>query len=235
MTASPELPSVSPIEWAVSRAPVGYEAALQEMEARAAAIAEGRAVELVWLIEHPPIYTAGTSARSEHLLSTGGLPVFQTGRGGQLTYHGPGQRIAYVMLDVRRRANGDVRQFVAGLERWIMDALWRLGLDTHVRQGRVGIWVARPDKGEDREDKIAAIGIRVKRWVSFHGVSLNVDCDLAPFEGIVPCGIADQGVTSLRELGLSTRMAELDLALRLAFVPLFGATIDAAAPVPRWV
>jgi lipoyl(octanoyl) transferase len=221
-----DLPS---IEWTISDRPVDYAAAVRVMEARAATIADGRAPELVWLLEHPPLYTAGTSARPEHLLDPHRLPVHRSGRGGQFTYHGPGQRVAYVMLDLRRRGC-DVRAFVARLERWIIATLDRFNVRGEVRQGRVGVWVRRPEKGDGAEDKIAAIGIRVRRWVSFHGVSLNVEPDLAHFAGIVPCGITGHGVTSLADLGLPVSMAEVDMALRAAFEAEFGATRRVAEP-----
>src|SRR5271169_2908985 len=203
-----------PVAWRVTRAPVAYEEALAVMDARAAAIAAGTADELVWLIEHPPLYTAGTSARPEDLLDQR-FPVFTAGRGGQLTYHGPGQRVAYVMLDLRRRG-ADVRRFVANLEEWLIRTLAAFDVTGERREDRVGVWVRRPDRGEGREDKIAAIGIRVRRWVSLHGISLNVDPDLSHFDGIVPCGVADPryGVTSLRELGCAATMHEVDEALQ---------------------
>ena len=192
------------------------------MEARVAAIAAGSSAELVWLIEHPPLYTAGTSARADDLLAPH-LPVFATGRGGGLTYHGPGQRVAYVMLDLRRRGC-DVRRFVADLEEWLIRTLKILGVDGERREERVGVWVRRPDKGEGREDKIAAIGVRVKRWISLHGVSLNVDPELAHFDGIVPCGVTDRryGVTSLADLGRRASLADVDGALHRAFEAVFG-------------
>lgn len=207
------------IEWLTSEAPVPYPEALVFMEARAAAIAEGRACQAIWLLEHPPLYTAGTSARPDDLLEPGRFPVFAAGRGGQYTYHGPGQRIGYVMLDVRARG-GDIRRFVHDLEAWLIAALARLGVTGERRAGRVGIWVADPATG--REDKIAALGLRVRRGVSFHGVSLNVDPDLSHFAGIVPCGIAAHGVTSLARLGRPATMAEVDAALRSSFAEVFG-------------
>ena len=222
-------PRIGVIEWAISDGAVDYAAAVRFMETRAAAIAEGAAAELVWLLEHPPLYTAGTSARPEHLLDPERLPVHRSGRGGQFTYHGPGQRVAYVMLDLRRRGC-DVRAFVARLERWVIATLDRFNVRGEVRQGRVGVWVRRPEKGEGAEDKIAAIGIRVRRWVSFHGIALNVEPDLAHFAGIVPCGIADHGVTSLADLGLAISMAEVDMALRAAFEAEFGPTRRVAEP-----
>jgi len=194
------------------------------MEARVAAIADGRAGELVWLLEHPPLYTAGTSARPQDLLAPR-FPVHQTGRGGQFTYHGPGQRVAYAMLDLRTRGQ-DLRAYVAALEDWVIDALDHFNVRGERRDDRVGVWVRRPDKGPGAEDKIAAIGIRVRRWVAFHGISLNVDPDLEHFGGIVPCGIADgrYGVTSLVDLGLPVTLADTDLALRAAFESVLGPT-----------
>jgi lipoyl(octanoyl) transferase len=216
-----------PVEWEVSDGLVDYAAALGRMEERAAAIAEGRAAELVWLLEHPPLYTAGTSARDADLIDPDRLPVFRTGRGGQFTYHGPGQRVAYVMLDLNRRVP-DLRRFVAALEAWLIGTLDRFNVRGERREDRVGVWVRRPDRGEGVEDKIAAIGIRVRRWVTFHGISLNVEPDLAHFGGIVPCGVAAHGVTSLVDLGLPVGMADADVALRSAFEEVFGPT----RPVP---
>lgn len=207
------------IEWLTSEAPVPYPEALAFMEARAAAIAEGTARQAVWLLEHPPLYTAGTSARPDDLLEPGRFPVFAAGRGGQYTYHGPGQRIGYVMLDVKARG-GDIRRFVHDLEAWLIAALARFGVTGERRAGRVGIWVADPATGA--EDKIAALGLRVRRGVSFHGVSLNVDPDLSHFAGIVPCGIAAHGVTSLALLGRPASMAEVDAALKASFAEIFG-------------
>jgi len=211
-------------EWRVDDAPVPYQKALALMEGRAAAIADGTESELIWLIEHPPLYTAGTSAKPADLI-TERFPVHAAGRGGQFTYHGPGQRVAYVMLDLKRRGP-DIRRFVATLEEWIIRSLAALGITGERRDDRIGVWVRRPDKGAAHEDKIAAIGIRVKRWVSLHGIALNVDCDLTHFSGIVPCGVADAryGVTSLRDLGVPATMAEVDAVLRREFEPLFGAT-----------
>ncbi len=205
------------------------------MEARAAAIAAGTAPELVWLLEHPPLYTAGTSSRAADLVAPGRFPVHVAGRGGQYTYHGPGQRVAYVMLHVGRRT-GDVRAFVGALERWIIAALADLGVAGAVREGRVGVWVQRPERGRTAdgapvEDKIAAIGIRVRRWVSFHGLSLNVAPDLEHFSGIVPCGIREHGVTSLADLGRPADMAVADRALRAAFEREMGPTRDATDPL----
>jgi lipoyl(octanoyl) transferase len=214
-------PSMPPA-WRVETVPVHYEDALAFMEARAAAIASGDDDELVWLIEHPALYTAGTSARPEHLVAPR-FPVFAAGRGGQFTYHGPGQRVAYVMLDLKRRG-GDVRRFVADLEEWLIRTMAAFNIRGERREKRIGVWVRRPDKGEGCEDKIAAIGIRVKRWVSLHGISLNVDPDLGHFGGIVPCGIDEPrfGVTSFVDLGHVVNMPEVDMALRVAFEPVFG-------------
>ncbi len=211
-----------PVEWLVTNATVDYPAALAVMDARVAAIAAGTAAELVWLLEHPPLYTSGTSAKSEDLLAPDRFPVYAAGRGGQFTYHGPGQRIAYVMLDVRRRT-GDVRRFVASLEAWVIATLAAFGVRGETRPGRVGVWVARPEKGLGAEEKIAAIGIRLRRWISLHGISLNVEPDLEHFSGIVPCGIAEHGVTSLVDLGHPVTMPEVDMALMAAFEAEFGA------------
>jgi lipoyl(octanoyl) transferase len=209
------------VEWIVSEAPVAYPDALRLMEARAEAVARGEAAEAVWLLEHPPLYTAGTSARPKDLQDPSRFPVFEARRGGQYTYHGPGQRVAYAMLDVGRRGR-DVRRFVHDLEGWIIDALAEFGLKGERRDGRVGIWVARPDKaplpdGTPREDKVAAIGVRLRHWVSFHGLAINVEPDLGHFDGIVPCGIRGHGVTSLVDLGLPVTMADLDAALVRTF------------------
>ena len=223
------------MEWAIAEGLVGYEAAVAEMEARAAAIAEGRAAERVWLVEHPPLYTAGTSAQDRDLVEPDRFPVFRSGRGGQFTYHGPGQRVAYVMLDLNRR-RPDVRVFVAALEAWLIRTLASFNIRGERREDRVGVWVRRPEKGEGVEgdapceggapceDKIAAIGIRVRRWVTFHGISLNVEPDLSHFSGIVPCGVTRHGVTSLVDLGLPVTMEDADLALRAAFEEVFGPT-----------
>jgi len=218
------------VEWAVSRHPVDYLAAVRVMEARVERIASGDAPELVWLLEHPPIYTAGTSARASDLLEPDRFPVYQTGRGGKLTYHGPGQRVIYLMLDVRRRA-GDVHAFVAALEDWIVATLAELGVDGETRPGRVGIWVRRPDKGAGVEEKIAALGLRVRKWVSLHGISLNVHPDIEHYAGIVPCGIAEHGVTSLAELGAPTLMEVVDNVLRAQFEQRFGPTRAASEPL----
>ena len=212
------------IEWRISEGLLPYDHALAVMEARAAAIAAQEADELAWLVEHPPLYTAGTSAKPDELLQAR-FPVHVAGRGGQFTYHGPGQRVVYVMLDLRRRGP-DVRRFVANLEEWLIRALWRFNIRGERREDRVGVWVRRPDKGEGYEDKIAAIGIRLKRWVSLHGIAINVDCDLSHFQGIVPCGVAADryGVTSLHDLGQLAGLAETDVVLRGEFESLFGAT-----------
>ncbi|SFO85073.1 lipoyl(octanoyl) transferase [Tranquillimonas alkanivorans] len=213
------------VEWIVSEAPVPYEQALERMEAIAKGIRAGTAPETIWLLEHPPLYTAGTSARREDLTDPGRFPVHETRRGGQYTYHGPGQRVAYVMLDVAARGR-DVRKFVHDMERWVIAALDRFNVTGEIREGRVGVWVARPDKppmpdGNPREDKIAAIGVRLRRWVSFHGLAINVEPDLSHFDGIVPCGIREHGVTSLVDLGLPVTMSDLDVALRQTFDEIF--------------
>jgi lipoyl(octanoyl) transferase len=212
-------------EWVVSDGEVPYPLALEAMKARAAAIADGRAPEAVWLLEHPPLYTAGTSATADDLLVPDRFPVYEAGRGGQYTYHGPGQRVAYVMLDLRQRGR-DVRCLVQGLEGWIIDTLAAFNIEADRREGRIGVWVSRPDKGPGREDKIAAIGVRVSRWVSFHGIAINVAPDLSHFGGIVPCGISDQGVTSFEDLRRVVSMPEVDMALRAAFEHRFGRTAD---------
>jgi len=221
-----------PVAWRVSDGLVPYDTALAVMEARAAAIAEGRAAELVWLLEHPPLYTAGTSAKPGDLVEAR-FPVHAVGRGGQFTYHGPGQRVAYVMLDLKRRAP-DVRRFVATLEQWLIRTLDRLNVRGERREDRVGVWVKRPERGAGHEDKIAAIGIRLKRWVSLHGISLNVDPELSHFSGIVPCGVADPrfGVTSLVDLGQLVSLPEVDILLRQEFEELFGATAGEATASP---
>jgi lipoyl(octanoyl) transferase len=211
------------VGWATSPGQVEYETAVAAMEARAAAIAAGEAGELVWLLEHPPLYTAGVSAKDADLLDPGRFPVFRSGRGGQFTYHGPGQRVAYIMLDLRRRGR-DVTRFVADLEHWLIAALARFNVKGEVRPGRVGVWVARQGPGWAREDKIAAIGVRLRRWVSYHGVALNIVPDLSHFAGIVPCGLAGHGVTSLKDLGRDCSLQEVDAALRQAFEATFGMT-----------
>ena len=220
----------APIGWAVSPKFVDYPAALAAMEARAAAIAEGTGQELVWLLEHPSLYTAGVTAKESDLLEPGRFPVYRTDRGGQFTYHGPGQRVAYVMLDLKKRGR-DVRAYVQDLEGWMIAALDRFNVAGEVREGRVGVWVQRKTPDETREDKIAAIGVRVKRWATFHGVSLNVEPDLSHFSGIVPCGIRAHGVTSLVDLGLPVTMADADRALQDAFEEVFGPTRPAAPPL----
>ena len=213
-----------PVEWRISEGLTPYETALAVMDERAAAIAEAREPELVWLLEHAPLYTAGTSAQAQDLVEAR-FPVHQTGRGGQFTYHGPGQRVSYLMLDLKRRAP-DVRRYVATLEEWLIRTLAAFNVRGERREDRIGVWIARPDAGTGREDKIAAIGIRLKRWVSLHGIALNVDPDLAQFSGIVPCGVADSryGVTSLVDLGHTVSMPEVDMALRQEFEGLFGET-----------
>jgi lipoyl(octanoyl) transferase len=205
------------VEWRISEALVDYPAAVAAMEARAAAIRAGEAPELCWLLEHPPLYTAGTSARAQDLLLPDRLPVYRTGRGGQYTYHGPGQRITYLMLDLQRRGP-DVRAYIWRLEEWLIRTLARFGVQGERRAGRVGIWVVGPGGAEA---KIAALGVRVRRWVTYHGVAINLDPDLAHFRGIVPCGISGFGVTSLADLGLATSMAELDAALQATFAEAF--------------
>lgn len=224
------------VEWRVSDALVPYPEALAQMEARVAAIRAGTAPELVWLLEHPPLYTAGTSARREDLLAPDRFPVFEARRGGEYTYHGPGQRVAYAMLDVAARG-GDVRRFVCDLEAWTIRALAAFNVKGERRTGRVGVWVVRPDKapapdGSPAEDKIAAVGLRLRRWVSFHGIAINREPDLEHFSGIVPCGIRGHGVTSLADLGLTVTGPELDMALRDAFEAVFGPTVDAPAAAP---
>jgi lipoyl(octanoyl) transferase len=223
---SDDFAAMSKPDWLVSDTPVPYAEALATMETRVADIRAGRARELVWLLEHPPLYTAGTSSRTADLLQPTRFPVHVAGRGGQYTYHGPGQRVAYVMLDLRGRRQ-DVRRFVADLEEWTIRTLARFGLTAERRHGRVGVWVVRPDRprlanGSPREDKIAAIGVRIRHWVSFHGISINVEPDLSHYDGIVPCGIADHGVTSLVDLGLPVTLADLDVALAETFEDVFG-------------
>ena len=214
--------SLDIVEWRVEDTIVDYSTAVAAMEARAEAIRAGTAPEMVWLLEHPPLYTAGTSAEPADLLDPGRFPVHRTGRGGEYTYHGPGQRVAYVLLDLKRRRE-DVRAYVTALEEWLIRALDHLGVEGERREGRVGIWVRRTDRNEPRrEDKIAAIGVRVRRWVTFHGVSLNVEPELDHFSGIVPCGIAQHGVTSLVDLGHPVTLGDTDAALRSAFDEVFG-------------
>ena len=222
-----------PVRWRISDGLVPYEEAVAEMEREVAAIADGRADELVWLLEHPPLYTAGTSADTADLIEPDRFPVFSTGRGGEYTYHGPGQRVAYVMLDLKRRRQ-DVRAYVAALEELVIRTLGMMNVRGERREDRVGVWVRRPGKpllpdGSMAEDKVAALGIRLRRWVSFHGLSLNVDPDLTHFTGIVPCGISAYGVTSLVDLGLPVMMADVDMRLREAFEEIFGATASDSA------
>jgi len=220
-------PDGVPVEWVISERQVPYPEALEMMRARAAAVADGTAPEQVWLLEHPPLYTAGTSATADDLLAPNRFPVYDAGRGGQYTYHGPGQRVVYFMLDLRQRGR-DVRCLVQGLEGLIIDTLEAFNIKGERRDGRIGVWVQRPDKGFGREDKIAAIGVRVSRWVTFHGIAINVMPNLDHFGGIVPCGISDQGVTSFEDLGQLVSMEEVDSALRAAFERRFGPTADTA-------
>jgi lipoyl(octanoyl) transferase len=222
LSAFSRAPDAAAVEWLISDQAIPYPQAMEVMEARVADIAAGHAPELVWLLEHPSLYTSGTSGKTADLLDPR-FPVFDSGRGGQLTYHGPGQRVAYVMLDLKRR-RPDVRAYVAGLEQWIIRTLAAFNVRGERREDRVGVWVARPDKGNGFEDKIAAIGVRLRRWVSFHGISINVDPDLTHFSGIVPCGVTDPryGVTSLADLGLTATSADVDIALRQAFEEVFG-------------
>lgn len=224
-------PGSAPVEWRVEVGLTGYAEALAFMEARAAAIREGSAGELVWLVEHPPLFTAGTSAKATDLIQPDRFPVHQAGRGGEYTYHGPGQRVAYVMLDLKRRRE-DVRVFVGALEEWIIRTLARFNVRGERREDRVGVWVVRPDRPPlapdvPAEDKVAAIGIRLRKWVSFHGIAINVEPDLSHFSGIVPCGISGYGVTSLVDLGLPVTMGELDVALMQGFEEVFGAASSA--------
>ena len=219
LTLSPT-EEISSVEWDISDEPVPYEVALARMEARVNSIGEAKLQELVWLLEHPALYTAGTSADPKDLLSPDRFPVFKTGRGGQYTYHGPGQRVGYVMLDLKNRGQ-DVRKFVGDLEAWLIATLAEFGVTGELREGRVGVWVRRPDKGEGREDKIAAIGVRIRKWVTFHGVSLNVDPELDHFSGIVPCGISQHGVTSLADLGITATMTDVDVAMKKTFGKIF--------------
>jgi lipoyl(octanoyl) transferase len=215
---------LAPVEWRLGEGLTPYDEALTAMDQRAGAIAAGTAAELAWLIEHPPLYTAGTSAKPTDLIEAR-FPVHQTGRGGQFTYHGPGQRVGYLMLDLRHRRN-DVRRYVATLEEWLIRTLAAFNIRGERREDRIGVWVRRPDKGDGHEDKIAAIGIRVKRWVTLHGVALNVEPELSNFQGIVPCGVSGQryGVTSLVDLGVPVTMPEVDMVLRREFEALFGPT-----------
>jgi lipoyl(octanoyl) transferase len=226
LTLLPAARALAGVEWRVSDGLTGYEEAVSAMQARAEAIAQGRTSELVWLLEHPPLYTAGTSATAPDVIDSR-FPVFQTGRGGQTTYHGPGQRVAYVMLDLKRRTP-DLRRYVATLEEWLIRTLAAFNVRGERREDRVGVWVRRPEKGAGFEDKIAAIGIRVSRWVTLHGIALNVEPDLSHFAGIVPCGVkeARYGVTSLGDLGHIVSLPEVDVMLRREFEALFGPTID---------
>jgi lipoyl(octanoyl) transferase len=228
---------VDGLEWRVFDAPAPYAETLAAMEARVAAIAAGTAPEAIWLLEHPPLYTAGTSANPADLVAPDRFPVHLAGRGGQYTYHGPGQRVAYVMLDLNRRGR-DVRKFVCALENWVIATLAHFNLRGERRTGRVGVWVVRPDRtgqdGHPAEDKIAAVGVKLRRWVSFHGISINVEPDLSHFSGIIPCGIANHGVTSLVDLGLPVTLADVDTALQASFAQAFGPPPDAAeAPAGR--
>ncbi len=225
----PPAAGAAPAEWLVSTRPVAYDTALTAMTARAGAVARGEAPELIWLLEHPSLYTAGTSSQPRHLIEAR-FPVHTTGRGGQFTYHGPGQRVGYVMIDLTRRTP-NVRSFVATIEEWIIRTLAAFNVRGERRDDRIGVWVRRPDKGDGFEDKIAAIGIRVQRWVTLHGFALNIEPDLSHFSGIVPCGVSDAryGVTSLADLGVAASMPEVDAVLRAEFTPLFGATADVQA------
>lgn len=240
MSTNPAVQVATDVEWAVSRLPVDYPEALAVMDARVAAIREGRACEIVWLLEHPPLYTAGTSANAADLLQPDRFPVYRTGRGGQYTYHGPGQRIAYVMLDLTRRRQ-DVRWYVETLEEWLITALAALGVEATRRASQPGVWAARPN-GMHATAKIAALGVRLRRWVTFHGISLNVAPDLNHFSGIVPCGVSDAGVTSLADLEAQTDPATVDTALRAAFERVFDCrtvtspppgTVNPALPSPQ--
>ena len=218
------------VDWIISDGLTPYEDALRMMEARVERIAAGTAAEAIWLLEHPPLYTAGTSAKPEDLTDPDRFPVYAARRGGQYTYHGPGQRVIYVMLDLNKRGR-DVRRFVEDLEHWVIDTLASFNLRGEIRDGRVGVWVARPDKaplpdGSPREDKIAAIGVRLRRWISLHGISINLEPELSHFEGIIPCGITGHGVTSLVDLGLPVTMDDLDIALKKQFDEVF---VDATA------
>jgi lipoyl(octanoyl) transferase len=224
----------SAIDWCISHRPVPYDAAIAFMETHVAAIRNGTAGELVWLLEHPPIYTAGTSAKEGDLLERTRFPVHYTGRGGQFTYHGPGQRVGYVMLDLKKRKS-DVRAFVADMHRWLIAALTQFNLKGETRSDRVGIWITRPcADGTSREDKIAAIGLRVRRWVTYHGFSLNVEPDLSHFDGIVPCGVREHGVTSLVDLGRTATLHDADIALKTCFENIFGksGTLREVAQLP---
>ncbi|MCZ2204316.1 lipoyl(octanoyl) transferase LipB [Bartonella sp. A05] len=218
-----------PVEWKISDKLVEYPEALHYMQERVDSISAETAHEQVWLLEHPSLYTAGTSAKKKDLLAPNLFPVYEAGRGGEFTYHGPGQRIAYIMLDLKRRKQ-DIRAFISALEQWIIETLAQFNIKGERRKDRVGVWVIRPDRspinGLPAEDKIAAIGIRMRKWVSFHGIAINVDPDLSHYSGIVPCGIANHGVTSLLDLGLPITMHDVDIAMKQAFETIFGPTID---------
>ncbi len=226
-------PPAGAVEWRISPGLTPYPQAVAAMERRVAAIADGAAGELVWLVEHPPLYTAGTGARDADLVEPDRFPVFRTGRGGQFTYHGPGQRVAYVMLDLNRRGP-DVREFVRRLEQWVIGALATFNVEGERRDGRIGVWVRRPGRGPGAEDKIAAVGVRLRRWVSFHGISLNVEPDLGHYAGIVPCGVRDHGVTSLVDLGRPVTMDEADMALLASFREVFGTATPADGDPPEF-
>jgi lipoyl(octanoyl) transferase len=232
---------VQTVDWAISEGLTAYLSAVGAMERRIAAIASGTAPELIWLVEHPSLYTAGTSAKAVDLLIPDKFPVHTTGRGGQFTYHGPGQRVVYVMLNVKKRSGGDVRRFVSQLEEWAISTLAQFNVRGRVHPDRVGVWVERPAKailtgglpwanGVTREDKIAAIGIRLRQWISMHGFAINVEPELSHFDGIVPCGISGHGVTSLADLGLTTTMADVDVALATSFREIFGPILRAPPP-----
>jgi lipoyl(octanoyl) transferase len=230
-------PGAPAVEWRIEPGLTDYGRALRLMDTRADAVRRGTAHEMVWLVEHPPLYTAGTSAKPEDLVDPDRFPVHAAGRGGEYTYHGPGQRVAYVMLDLKRR-KPDVRAFVASLEEWIIRTIAAFGVRGERREDRVGVWVVRPDRppmpdGKPAEDKIAAIGIRLRRWVSFHGIAINVEPELSNFSGIVPCGVADRGVTSLVDLGLPVTMAEFDYQLKSAFEEIFGHVQSVPCPAAR--
>lgn len=218
-------PGSEPVEWRISDELVDYETALAEMDDRVERIISGKAREQVWLLEHPPLYTAGTRAEDTDLVAPDRFPVYKTKRGGQHTYHGPGQRVAYLMLDLKRRKQ-DVRAFVAAVESWLISSLWHYHIRGERREDRVGVWVQRPEKGAATEEKIAAIGIRLRRWVTFHGISFNVEPELEHFSGIVPCGVTDHGVTSLVDLGIPVSMAENDMILRAEFEKVFGPVVS---------
>jgi len=233
---SSALAGAGPVEWRTAATPVGYREAVDLMESRVSAIAAGQSSELVWLLEHPPLLTAGTSARSEDLIGSERFPVHISGRGGKLTYHGPGQRIAYAVLDLKRR-DTDVRRYVVALEEWIIQTLACFNVKGERHADRVGVWVKRPDKGEGYEDKIAAIGIRIKRWITLHGISINVAPDLSHYAGILACGISEKklGVTSLADLGVRISMSDLDVALKESFQELFGPIMEISGNLPELI